>query len=194
MNFPKARLTAHASQRLAARSMLDEQTLIGMFNLQLGRKIGVTKCRSHLLHRLYWSPADQAHFVAIQDVMNGSILTILSMPLYDGFYPDQATERARQKVLNRAVLAGYASAAHWTPSLRTTCYVTARLDGMSDAEALGCWTGSICEPSPSAIGSIRMFWDWVSARIRRRGLPLDRLVSVELRLPFGEAEAVPFGC
>lgn len=149
---------------------------------------------THLLHRLYWSPADQTHFVAIQDVVDGSILTILSMPLYDNFYPDQATKRACQKVLNQAVLAGHAPAASWGSRLRTTCYVTAHLDEMSAVATLGCWTASISEPSPSVIGSMRAFWSWVSARIEQRGLPLDRLVSVELRLPFGEAEAVPYGC
>lgn len=193
MTFPKAVLSEHAKVRLAERSQLEEMALVGMLNQQMGRKIGVTKCRSHLTHRLYWSPPDQALYIAIQDVVSGTVLTLLTLPMYESFYPGVASARAQQKVINQAILAGYAPGERWVRS-KVDCYVTARISGAAGTEVLGYWTAPVDTPDVTEIGRIDAFWKWVIAQLDKRRIALDTLDDVSLRLPFADAQPVPYGC
>lgn len=193
MIFPQSTLSDHAKIRLAERSQLDEMTLVAMLNQQMGRKISVTKCRSHLAHRLYWSSADQDFYVAIQDVVTGTVLTLLTLSMYEAFYPGVACVKAQRKVMNQAILAGYAPPERWVRS-KVGCYVTVNISGAARSQALGRWEKALDEPNVAVIGRMRVFWEWVLAQLDKRGIALDSLDGVALRLPFADAELVSYGC
>src|SRR3546814_9499054 len=62
--------------------------------------------RTHLAHRLLWSHVDESLLVAIQDVVDGTILTVLTLEMYCGKYGQNITDRRICRVVNQMVHAG----------------------------------------------------------------------------------------
>src|SRR5690606_23126261 len=129
--------------------------------------------RSHLLHRMYWSPADLALFIAVQDVVNGTVLTILTLEMYQERSSIVITDRQIGKVVNEAVLAGDAPTKMWVPDERPSIRVCA---GLSDTEAVtvGYWNG-LEAPDLEAVGSCRQFWEWLMRKLGDRGYQVANL-------------------
>lgn len=194
--FPQAVMTHHARERLAVRSALEEPALLDMLDRGLAMRVSVSKYRSHLAHRLYWSQQDKGFYLAVQDVISGSVLTVLTAEMFDAKYPGSVTEKRCNKVLNKAVLAGQACPSNWRLGVETRSYASVRLVSGSAVldRTLGRWQAELPEPSVVAIGAMKQFWRWVMARVRDRQWPLEALETVRLRLPFGEESQVPYLC
>jgi hypothetical protein len=76
----------------------------------MGKKIGVSR-ETHLMHRLVWSYVGDAPLVAIQDVINGTVLPVLSVDMYRREYASNLTEKRLHQVLNQMARAGFAELA-----------------------------------------------------------------------------------
>src|SRR3546814_1548465 len=80
MIFPKSYLSQHAQDRILERLRISPQDLLDLLNGGHGKKIG-RSARTHLAHRLLWSHVDESLLVAIQDVVDGTILTVLTLAM-----------------------------------------------------------------------------------------------------------------
>src|SRR3546814_10376923 len=105
MIFPKSYLSQHAQDRILERLRISPQDLLDLLNGGHGKKIG-RSARTHLAHRLLWSHVDESLLVAIQDVVDGTILTVLTLELYCGKYGKNITDRRICRVVNQMVHAG----------------------------------------------------------------------------------------
>lgn len=193
MPFPKATLSQHALDRLAERSALSPTRLLDLLNRQLGPKVGCSKKRSHLVHRLYWSPDDSAPFVVVQDVVNGTVLTVLTLDMYRNRHPDNITGLHIRRVVNQAVLAGVASANFWIREDKNPA-VLVHVGFLGDQpSSLGYWNG-LDRPDLDLVGRCREFWEWVVAKLGDRGRPIEGLEWVSARFPGGDPRFVALGC
>lgn len=190
---PRATLTWHATVRLAERSRLEPARLLDILDRDLTRRVSVSRARSHLWHWLYWSPADQDFFVAVQDVVTGHVVTILTAAMFEARYPGLLDAKQYGKVINKAVLAGLAQPSSWRSNVRMTSYVSARLafDEGPIELTLGRWKTTLPAPDATVVGAMEKFWRWVGGRIRALGLPPGSVATVHLRLPFGDGVPVP---
>lgn len=194
--FANAVITEHARERLAERSSLSVAELVRLLDGGLAKRASVSKRRSHLAHRLYWSSVDEAFYIAVQDTRSGTVVTVLTLEMFDDRYPGRVTGKLRGKVLNKSVLAGTAPKSCWHPKIKTSTYVAARLASADQVgtAALGQWSAVLAEPDVNAVGAMRQFWKWVLARMRERGWPLEALEMVTLRFPFADEAPVPYRC
>jgi len=78
----EARLTKHATQRLAERTTLTHDELFGLIHNQLCVIVGIEPFTNRL-HKLIYSESDKTHFVAIQDMATGEVITILPLNYHE---------------------------------------------------------------------------------------------------------------
>ena len=102
----------------------------------------------------------------------------------------------RETLLAQAVLAGLAPMSRWQAGIKTATCVAARFvsAGEIGTAILGRWSAALPEPDVNAVGAMQKFWNWVLARMHDRGLPLEELEVVSLRLPFSDDAPVPYLC
>lgn len=152
----------------------------------LGKRIGVSS-RSNLIHRLLWSPEDNCLLVAIQEVISGTVLTVLTLEMYQRDYKDNLSASRMRHVINQMVHAGQIPAAMWQPGDKQE-YVTihAHLAGTSNAVALGRWTGPVSSPELNQLGKSQEFWAWVAQRLNEKQHAVDSLLRVEARFTGGQ--------
>lgn len=112
MKFGKSKLSHHAIERLSERFRISTEQLLEMLNTGHGIKIG-TSVESHLVHRLLWSHVDEQLFVAIQNIIDGTVLTVLTLEMYRRDYGSNVTDRRAQKVINMMVHSGMAPVSLW---------------------------------------------------------------------------------
>ncbi len=93
----RARLTQHARKRLIERTSLEEYVLLGMLDTFCTAGAGHEPHTSRW-HRLFYSSPDDRHFVAIQDMTNGEVITILPLD-----YHQNLAWKVSQKKLNKAM-------------------------------------------------------------------------------------------
>lgn len=191
MIFPKTVLTAHARARLAERSNLSGESLIEMFNRQLGRKVGCTTQRSHLAHRLFWSHEDDAFFIAIQDVVTGDVVTIVTEAMYENWYQGQITESQRRKVINDTAAAGYGPA-RLIANTKMHCSISAKFMSSKHPKLLGRWSGNVASQDIMSLEAHQSFWEWVIERLRLLGLPLETLEAIVAAPSDGELTQIRF--
>jgi len=177
-------LSRHAEQRLAERFRISKEVLLDQLNVgQLGVKLGVSK-DSSISHRLVWSLEDNAPLVVIQNVVDGAILTVLTLEMYRCHYPERVIDRKIERALNqlanrRSRYGGAAQAAH---SQRVTVTGFFRSDdaflSVATAVHLGKWKAALSSEELESLGSDMQFWSWVAERIRKKGLLVDNLSSL----------------
>ena len=187
-------LSLHARERLGERFRISSERLLAILNRGHGKKIG-TSVESHLVHRLLWSPVDEQLFVAIQDVIDGTVLTVLTLEMYRRDYGSNVTERRVQKVINMMVHSGMAPASLWRPDVPDE-HVTIFADLLSASTpiALGRWKGTIDSVCLKELGANPEFWSWVASQITARGVQLDDVVLVKARFTGGDFQNVPYTC
>ena len=192
MPLPPALFSKHATERANERFKASPEKLTALMNDGLGKRIGVST-ESTRFHRLLWSPEDNSLLVAIQEVVSGTILTVLTLEMYKREYSDNLSENRVRHVINQMVHAGYIPSAMWQPGDNQE-YVTvhAHLAGASTAVALGRWTGQISSPDLSQLGNSHEFWTWVAQRLRQKQHAVDNLLRVEARFTGGQNWEVPY--
>ncbi|TIC80305.1 hypothetical protein [Crenobacter intestini] len=185
-------LSAHAQMRLTERFSISTDELVRLLNTGLGKRIGHS-LETHLIHILLWCPIEKAFLVCIQDVLNGIVLTVLTLDMYIRDYARNVTERRIQKVINMMVHAGMAPAAAWRPGVMDE-YVTvfALRKSTSYLLSLGRWRGAVTSVDLGKLGELPEFWEWVARTTLARGGTLEDVLSVSARFSGGELQHVPY--
>jgi len=75
-------LTDHARSRLRERTSLSESAFVGLLQNYQTVSVGYRRSSGHW-HRLFYSQSDRTHFIAIQDIANGDIITILPLDYHE---------------------------------------------------------------------------------------------------------------
>lgn len=186
MPLPPALFSKHATERANERFKASPAKLAALMKDGLGKRIGVSS-RSNLIHRLLWSPEDNCLLVAIQEVISGTVLTVLTLEMYQRDYKDNLSASRMRHVINQMVHAGQIPAAMWQPGDKQE-YVTihAHLAGTSNAVALGRWTGPVSSPELNQLGKSQEFWAWVAQRLNEKQHAVVSLLRVEARFTGGQ--------
>jgi hypothetical protein len=192
MKFPASRLSGHACQRLSERFCIEAHELLRLLNSGLGKVIGYST-PTHLVHRLVWSHVDTAFLVAIQDVVDGTVLTVLPLDIYRSKHGANLTENRLNHVINQMVHSGYAPPSLWVKGDANE-YVTvyATLATSPITVALGRWRGLVTSADLSKLGRRDEFWDWVVGELARRGHEVGTLESITAKFTGGDHQAVPY--
>lgn len=190
--FPVSQLTQHAEQRLAERFQITSSEFLGLLNSHQGKRIGISS-RTHLMHRLLWSPADNELLVAIQDAVDGSVLTVLTLEMYRNRYPENVTGNRVRRVVNRMVHAGLAPSSMWLPG-DSEDYVTvyARLTDVARTLSLGRWRDEVESYDLSQLGRHEQFWAWVAERVEALGHAVGSLELVTAKFSGGDHQEVMY--
>lgn len=192
MQLPRSHLSGHAVQRLQERFRITPEELLRLLNAGLGKTIGVS-ARTHLAHRLLWSHVDGCLLVAIQDVVTGTLLTVLTTEMYQRDYEANLTEKRLRHVVNQMVHAGYAPPRMWAAGDHDE-YVTlyARLSSSERLSPLGRYRGAIDSADLSTLGRKPEFWLWIADELKDRGLSIELLESVKGKFAGGEHQEIPY--
>jgi hypothetical protein len=192
MPLPPATFSKHASERTTERFKVSPERLTALMNAGLGKRIGDSATSSRT-HRLLWSPEDNCLLVAIQEVVSGTVITVLTLEMYRRDYAHNLSESRIRHVVNQMVHAGHAPAAMWTPGKKYE-HVTihAYLVGASNATALGRWTGPVISLDLSQLGRQPQFWTWVAQRLEAKHFSVDDLLRVEAKFTGGHNWDVPY--
>jgi hypothetical protein len=190
MPLPPAIFSRHAAARTMERFKVSPEKLTELMNAGLGKRVGTSKS-TNLIHRLLWSLVDDCLLVAIQEVISGTVLTVLTLEMYKRDYAANVSEGRMRHVINQMVHAGHIPEAMWQPGDKRE-YVTVHAH-LSDGSsvALGRWVGVIVSADLSRLGESRQFWEWVVQRLEERGHVVERLARVEARFSGGENREVP---
>lgn len=192
MSLPPAFFSKHATERTTERFKVAPEKLAGLMNEGLGKRIGLSKA-SNLIHRLLWSPADNDLLVAIQEVVSGTVLTVLPLEMYRRDYAENLTEKRIRYVINQMVQAGHAPVELWQPGDCPSCVtVHAHVAEAPKPISLGRWPGTVTSANLGLLGERLEFWTWVAQRLAEKHLDIARLMRVEARFSGGQNWEVPF--
>lgn len=190
--YALAVLTLHARQRIEERFRITPEELIDLLNAGLWKKIGISAVSS-IAHRLLWSPKDELPLVAIQEVVTGTVLTVLTVEMYTNTYTTNMTERRLQNVINKMVLAGHLPQSRWTPEDNQINVVVFafQLDSPNRI-SLGSYRSDVDSTDLALLGQRQEFWRWVAERLVQRGHSLDNISSVGAHIAGGDYQEIPF--
>lgn len=80
--MPHTTLTIHAQQRLTQRTRLSGQELIALIDAEMTHIVGCRQQPPHA-HHVFFSPKDLNHFVAVQDILTGEVITVLPLDYHE---------------------------------------------------------------------------------------------------------------
>lgn len=183
MNLLRPILTAHVHDRLGTRVQLQACDLLEILGRGTVAKISCTRSRSHLAHILFWSPPDNGCLVAIQDVVTGHVLTVLTEAMYEAWYPCVITEKQRSKV---RMGADDLRKAKFGESAQFPCGILAKLAGKRYPIQIGRWSKPSGDDQAASLGEQRPFWTWVINKLEQLSVPLGELEGIVANLPSGE--------
>lgn len=187
-----AQLTPHARARIGERFKMSPETLVSALDARKSKRIGVSQ-DTRIAHMLIWSPADSEHAVAIQNVINGRVITVLTVPMYARTYPRRIQGDILQKTINALVYAGEAPASEWRflPSTTERAQVFVHTFGESRAAYVGKWRGTLDSPDLSRLGHSKDFVLWLAEQIRARRIDFGSVTGVSAKFPGGDMQDVP---
>ena len=170
----KSTFTNHAKERLSERLKITEEEILELLTIKgCGRRIGCSRKKTHLTHRLLWSEVDENHFILIQDVTNGAILTVLTIDMYKRDYSMNLTAKRLQKAIN--VIKHINSKRNISEKRPKICTIFIDNDGRHTIKNIGKWKEIVPKDKIQLLGSNQDFWEWVLAYIVAKDLPLDNL-------------------
>ena len=115
--------TRHASARVLDRLSLSPAEVAALLDYDLAIPVG-----GRTVHRLFFSPPDKQCFVAVQDVENAAVLTVLPLDIHESCaWPVSAAaqEEAKERLRNRSALSAedeLASGSDLPSVFRVCCY------------------------------------------------------------------------
>lgn len=185
-------LTDHALDRLGERFRMAPDTLTRALDLLKSRRLGVSS-DTRIAHFLMWSPDDGEHAIAIQNVITGQVLTVLTVAMYAKTYPTRLRGNALQKTINELVYAGEAPASEWRfiPCANERVQVFVRQFGKARACFIGNWRGEVATALLAHLGAIPGFLPWVAQRVEARGVDFNAIIGIAAKFPGGDLQDVP---
>lgn len=188
----RAELTEHARIRIAERFRMPPEALVAALDSLKAKRLGVS-WDTRMAHFLVWSQVDGAHAVAIQNVVTGQVVTVLTLAMYANTYPSRIKGGVLQKAINRMVYAGDAPASEWrhVPCARERVLVYVRQLGDLRNLFIGSWRGPVESADLGHLGASRDFVRWVAEQIRARGCDLGAVLSIAAKFPRGDVQEVP---
>jgi len=90
-------LTKHAKLRLQERTVLSEQDFVNIMDTYRSVSAGYEP-QTFRWHRLFYSRADDTHYVAVQDISNGEVITILTLDYHDNLAWKISKKKLKQAV------------------------------------------------------------------------------------------------
>lgn len=191
-NLAPAVLSEHALARLGERFRMEPATLIRALDSLKSRRLGVS-CDTRIAHFLMWSPADGEHAVAIQNVITGQVLTVLTVAMYANTYPARLRGNALQKTINQLVYAGEAPTSEWRfiPCASERVQVYVRQFGKARASFIGNWRGEVASALLAHLGALPGFIPWVAQQVEARALDFDAIIGISAKFPGGDLQEVP---
>lgn len=196
MKITMATMSPNAEESLNLCSTLSPTMFLTIMNRQYGKCVGTTKVKKHsIVNRLYWSPSDQAYFVAIQNLNDGKVLTVLNLETYCAYFPQKISSKKLAAVTNEMVIAGEAPEWLWRrPSRAQNVLVYATVAGFACPLALGRWRMTMERFDLSLLGAQKNFWRWIANKISARGAALENLEWVTARLSGGDHQYLTYNC
>lgn len=188
----RAELTEHARIRIAERFRMQPEALVAALDSLKAKRLGVS-WDTRMAHYLVWSQVDGAHAVAIQNVVTGQVVTVLTLAMYANTYPSRIKGDVLQKAINRMVYAGEAPASEWrhVPCARERVHVYARQLNDSRNLFIGSWRGPVESADLRHLGTLPGFVRWVAEQIHARGGDLATVFSIAAKFPRGDLQEVP---
>lgn len=195
--YPKVWLTRHALLRLRERTRLTAEALESIYKGGFVVKVG--NCRKpgkhYLVHHLFFSPPDRSFFVAILDVSDGAIITLLTWNQYRNHYTVASIGARALREVNRMVLEGLAPKSCWQKNAKGERALVYANFGTDIRQApLGAYAATLSGPDLQGLGSLSKFWRWIAERCEALELPLDQIHTVTARLPYGDAQEIHYLC
>lgn len=186
MQLPPAVFSKHANERTVERFKISPKNLSALMKAGFGKKIGQSR-HSNLIHRLLWSPEDECLLVVIQEVISGTVLTVLTTDMYKRDYADNLSESRIIYVVNQMVHAGHVPAEMWNPGCKK-CHVTvhAHLSVTPGMISLGRWPRQVNSVNLSRLGIELEFWAWIAQRLVEKQHSVDSLLCVDARFFGGQ--------
>lgn len=203
-----SRLSVHAAQRLAERTHIREPDLLGLLDGEKSVPVGIEE-RTNRLHRLVYSVNDEECFVAVQDMGNGEVITVLTLEYHENLAWKISSES--QNLARKLALRWVRQTAEGRPpestsgvqiprtSLRLRAYLTT-IEGAwhgptIKAKNLGSLSISACDRPLDALHTSIAFCEEVRHRLKARGIEtsLVRKIVGQMGKNFDTAEIFEYG-
>lgn len=190
--YQLAVLTLHARQRIAERFLITPDELVFLLNAGLWKKIGISAVSS-IAHHLLWSPKDELPLVVIQEVVTGTVITVLTVEMYANTFKSNLTELRIKKVINKMVNAGLAPESMRQPEEEYLKVIVFAFHlGSPNRIPLGSYRQESMSSDLTLLGQCPEFWRWVAERLVQRGHSLDYISSVGANFTGGDYQEIPF--
>ncbi len=173
-------LTDHAKMRLKERTSLDESAFVAQLANYQTVSVGYRRGVNHW-HRLFFSAADRCHFVAIQDISNGDIITILPLDYHENLawrIDEVAKENAVYKASPEIHAELYPPPA--TPTRSAKMAITGVFAPKSKKENLGSYRFQDVPSSAAAALADDIFVSKLFQKLDQRGAKLEQLEEILL--------------
>lgn len=173
--LPKSVFTYHAYVRLRERFKITDVKLLELLNTgMLGMRLGISR-ETHLIHRLLWSEEDQDHIVVVQNVVNGEILTLLTVDMYRRDYPTQLSDKKLKKAKNQYKHLYPSPVPELAKKPSISAFFRSEADGVV-FYPLGKWHDVVPLDEIKQLGLKEGFWRWVWERVAEKEIPFDDLL------------------
>ena len=179
MRLP-TQLTEHAKLRLNERTSLSESEFVAQLTNYQTVSVGYRPGVSHW-HRLFFSVADRCHFVAIQDISNGDIITILPLDYHENL-AWRIEENSKESAIYKAAPEIHAEL--YPPPSRPTRSAKMAITGVfapkSEKENLGNYRFQGVPSSAAAALADDVFVSKLFQKLEQRGAKLEQLEEILL--------------
>lgn len=189
----KTHFTRHAWSRIHGRLSLSPSDVAQLLDRNIAVDVGVEP-GSNRQHRVFFSEPDRVCFVAIQDMKNGAVVTVLPIHFHDRIawqVSAEAQEEARALVSHMEDATTQASprpeVRAGAPALKVTAYRRAS-NGAVSVLSFGVWPP---EPPAAGVGALTQdpsFWAAIEAELAGKCVRIDEVEALYVR--FGNKGAL----
>jgi hypothetical protein len=186
--MPNTSFSRHAYQRVDERLTMEPSDLADLLNWDLAVRIGAEE-GTNRVHRLFYSHDDHQCFVAVQDELTGTVVTILPVDYYEQLawrISEDVQEEARVKVSRRA--APSATGATRVPPDEPNSSGRFRITGTfrdlhnrPKVASLGTWPSAPYDRSILSLLQDEQFFREMKSRFTQRRGPDIRLLGVSIQ-------------
>lgn len=63
-----------------------------------------------------------------------------------------------------------------------------------ESQTVGYWRDFLDGSDPTVLGSRKHFWEWVAKRLVQRGVAIDRVIAIQVKMPDTDWLPLPYAC